>query len=376
KVVDYAQVQADISTGHPTQFNTSFHSDIDAPDLRKISNSPYSYKRWLTLILQSRDLSPSAVQQVSLTDSQTRLLLQACNASFQIGRVNPTLAEDLADEIAPAFSHLRFLPEGLFVRLDDCSPKAGAQIIPGRKFLHTIDKFILRIVTSGRFQAALEYLDLRDFAVPISKLKEQGKTQGALKCLDEFLVAKAGAKMSDLYSDMWDDCESYFGEQQEDAKAKGKMDWTPLPIEAPKTREEAIELRRISAKENAKDPTEPTKLYDIIQSNKDAAELDKTGSYLSIQVDSLAFETFTKLFGNSKPRKRIIWEDLEYSLELIGFSSRSIYGICTYFIADEAISELLLTIKHPYKSEVPSRTPVILARRLLKAYRWNLSSFS
>ncbi|KAK1522305.1 uncharacterized protein CCOS01_10017, partial [Colletotrichum costaricense] len=113
-------------------------------------------KRWLTLILQSRDLSPSAVQQVSLTDSQTRLLLQACNASFQIDRVNLTLAEDLADEIAPAFSHLHFLPEGLFVHLDDCSPKAGAQIIPDRKSLHTIDKFILRIVTSGRFQAALE----------------------------------------------------------------------------------------------------------------------------------------------------------------------------------------------------------------------------
>ncbi|KAK1714281.1 hypothetical protein BDP67DRAFT_489137 [Colletotrichum lupini] len=130
-------------------------------------------------------------------------------------------------------------------------------------------------------------LDLSEFAVPISKLKERGKTEGALKCLDEFLVAKAGANMSDLYSDMWDDCGSYFGEQHEDAKAK----------------------------ENAKDPTEPTKLYDIIQSNKDAAELDKTVFYLSIQDDSLAFETFTKLFEDSKPRKRIIWEDLEYSLE-------------------------------------------------------------
>ncbi|KAK1445800.1 hypothetical protein CMEL01_10043, partial [Colletotrichum melonis] len=88
--------------------------------------------------------------------SQTRLLLQACNASFQIGRVNLTLAEDLADEIAPAFSHLRLLPEGLFVRLDDCSSKDGAQIIPGRKPLHTIDEIILRIVISGRCQAALE----------------------------------------------------------------------------------------------------------------------------------------------------------------------------------------------------------------------------
>ncbi|KAI3532867.1 hypothetical protein CSPX01_13202 [Colletotrichum filicis] len=158
-------------------------------------------------------------------------------------------------------------------------------------------------------------LGLSEFAVPISKLKERGKTEGALKCRDEFLVAKAGANMIDLYSDMWDDCGSYFGEQHEDAKVKGKMDWIPLPIEAPKTREEAIGFRRIWAEENAKDLTEPMKLYDIIRSNKDATELDKTGFCLSIPVDSLAFETFTKLFGNSKPRKRIIWEDLEYSLE-------------------------------------------------------------
>ncbi|KAI3556097.1 hypothetical protein CABS01_13043 [Colletotrichum abscissum] len=83
-------------------------------------------------------------------------------------------------------------------------------------------------------------LGLSEFAVPIIKLKERGKTEGALKCLDEFLVAKAGANMIDLYSDMWDDCGSYFGEQHEDAKVKGKMDWIPLPIEAPKTREELL----------------------------------------------------------------------------------------------------------------------------------------
>ncbi|KXH37265.1 hypothetical protein CNYM01_01278 [Colletotrichum nymphaeae SA-01] len=228
-------------------------------------------------------------------------------------------------------------------------------------------------------EEVVDSLGRSEFAVPINKLKEQGKTEGALKRLDEFLVAKAGAKMSDLYSVMLTECGSYLGEQHRDAKAKGKMDWTPLPIDAPKTREEVIELRRTSAKDNAKDPTEPTKLYDIIHSNKWAAELDETGFYLSppgsIHVDSPAFETFTKLFGNSKPRKRIIWEDLEYSLERIGFSSRSIYGICTYFIADKDIAELPLTIKHPYKSEVSGRKSVILARRLLKAHEWNASAY-
>ncbi|EXF76446.1 hypothetical protein CFIO01_11833 [Colletotrichum fioriniae PJ7] len=76
---------------------------------------------------------------------------------FNRGRpFQPHTREDLADAVAPAFAHLRFPPGGLFVRLDDCSPKDGGQTIPGRKSLHTIDDIILRIVTSSRCQVALE----------------------------------------------------------------------------------------------------------------------------------------------------------------------------------------------------------------------------
>ncbi|KAH0441244.1 hypothetical protein CcaCcLH18_02154 [Colletotrichum camelliae] len=154
--VDFSAVKADIDTGKPINFNTCFHSEDEAPDKARTSNEPYSYERWLSLILTSRNLSPDAVQKVTFTRSQARLLYEACSASIQIKRVNLAMAEDLNDEIAPALSTLSFPPEGLFVRLDACSPKDGAHKVPGKLSLHSVDEIILRLVTSGRCRTALE----------------------------------------------------------------------------------------------------------------------------------------------------------------------------------------------------------------------------
>ncbi|EQB53894.1 hypothetical protein CGLO_06339 [Colletotrichum gloeosporioides Cg-14] len=154
--IDFSAVQADIDTGKPANFNTCFHSEDEAPDKGRTSNEPYSYERWLPLILASRNLSSDVVQKVSFTQSQARLLHDACSASIQVKRVNLTMAEDLNDEIAAALSTLRFPPEGLFVRLDACSPKDGAHKVPGKMSLHSVEEIILRLVTSGRCRAALE----------------------------------------------------------------------------------------------------------------------------------------------------------------------------------------------------------------------------
>ncbi|KXH32926.1 hypothetical protein CSIM01_07553 [Colletotrichum simmondsii] len=400
--IDYAVIEARDQNQH--EHYDKFYQSICLQILSNVCN--YEYTRTQSLLKRNlskgsklmkrgtNGLDPAGNYALKLrgkpqefikSDPQLHILLTLCQPETTAAKAVswlkklgdlyqkiPLEREKFSEEVVDSLGSL-----AIIVNFIENATKAISMPPPSRK------KGQMFIIRAQELEAEINELkkdlDLSEFAVPISKLKEQGKTEGALKRPDEFVVAKAGAKMSDLYSVMLHDCNSYLYEQREDAKAKGKMDWTPLPIEAPKTREELIELRRTSAKDNAKDPTEPTKLYDIIHSNKWAAELDETGFYFSppdsIQVDSLAFETFTKLFGNSKPRKRIVWEDLEYSLEGIGFSSRSIYGICTYFIADKDIAELPLTIKHPYKSEVSGRTSVILARRLLKAYEWNASAF-
>ncbi|KAK3936646.1 hypothetical protein QBC46DRAFT_394556 [Diplogelasinospora grovesii] len=155
---DLEAVEAQGSSSASTKnFNTSFHSAHEAPDLEVPSEAPYSFKRWLPLILRSRNLTSSAgVQTVSLTRPQARLLFRACEGSILTGTLNRMYADDLQDEIVPLLStQLAFPPEGLFLRLDACSPKDGVQNPPGKASLHTVEEVILRIVTSTRARNAL-----------------------------------------------------------------------------------------------------------------------------------------------------------------------------------------------------------------------------
>lgn len=156
KIIDYEDVSRDIATSNPTiHFNTSFHTKDEAPDLEPPSEAPSYFRRWLPLILRTRDMPPTAAQTIGLSRSQAKLLVEAANGSIQTRAINRMYAEDLEDEIAPALSSVSFPPEGLFMRLDAFSPKDGACRVPGRRSLHTVDEAILRLVTSSRARNAL-----------------------------------------------------------------------------------------------------------------------------------------------------------------------------------------------------------------------------
>lgn len=161
--VPFAEVAADLARPQPINFNTSFHSRDEAPDLddddddvNEPSEAPYSFKRWLPLILRSRGLSRADVQVVSLSRPQAQLLLEAMEASAQLDHVNRLYREDLDDVVAaPALSGIVFPPGGLFARLDACSPKDGAQTRPGERAIRSVDDLLLRLVTSGRARSAV-----------------------------------------------------------------------------------------------------------------------------------------------------------------------------------------------------------------------------
>lgn len=154
--IPYTTVKHDIDTNtRPKHFNTAFHTADEAPGFERPSEAPYSFNRWLPVILQSRNLPSEALQVVRLTASQTRVLVQACDASIPKGSINLVLAEDVEDVIEPAFSGLIFPPEGLFMRLDACSPKDGAQLVPGQVAVHSVKEAVLRLVTSLRCRNAI-----------------------------------------------------------------------------------------------------------------------------------------------------------------------------------------------------------------------------
>lgn len=157
--VDYDDVKQAITEPNQREFNTFFHTLEEAPDITDIpSEAPYSFKRWLPLILSTRSIPPAAVQTVTLSRPQARLLLDAAEGSLQTGTVNRMFAEDLDDMIKPLLrTRLAFPPEGLFLRLDACSPKDGAQLVPGRLALHRVDEVVLRLVTSRRARNSLSH---------------------------------------------------------------------------------------------------------------------------------------------------------------------------------------------------------------------------
>jgi hypothetical protein len=154
--VDYTNVEQATKDPYQRQFNTSFHSFDEARDLAVPSEAPYSFKRWLPLILSTRGLGPADVQTVTLSRSQARLLLNTAEGSIQAGTINRMFAEDLNDEIKPWLEkYLTFPPDGLFLRLDACSPKDGAHLVPGKIALHSVEETILRLVTSTRARNSL-----------------------------------------------------------------------------------------------------------------------------------------------------------------------------------------------------------------------------
>ncbi|KAF4944885.1 hypothetical protein FSARC_14555 [Fusarium sarcochroum] len=155
--IDYKEVESDCQNVPPTKFNTCFHPPDEIPahggsyrHLSRPSEAPYSFERWLPLILRTRNLDEREAQVVKLTQAQAKLLLAASGSSIITGGPNRAYQEDIEEEIFPAFSSLIFPPEGLFMRLDRCSPKDGRQTVPGRFSLHSPNDTLLRLITSQR----------------------------------------------------------------------------------------------------------------------------------------------------------------------------------------------------------------------------------
>ncbi|KAI0541586.1 hypothetical protein GGR58DRAFT_433893 [Xylaria digitata] len=138
------------------RFNTSFHTEREAPDLPiRPSEKPYSFKRWLPLILRSRGLASSDLQTVTFPLAQARLLLQVADASLPSGSINRIYQEEIDQEVVPSFDSLVFPPEGLFMRLEACSAKDGVQKIPGKSALRSVGEILLPLLTSLRARNAL-----------------------------------------------------------------------------------------------------------------------------------------------------------------------------------------------------------------------------
>ncbi|KAJ6789275.1 hypothetical protein PWT90_02141 [Aphanocladium album] len=146
--IDYALVRADLDAGVPTNFNTCFHTEQDAPDFPVPTSRPYGFDKWLPLILESRGIDRSACQTAALSRGKVATILSAARSSIQTGTMSRAYAEDLQDEIYPVFAALKYPPEGLFMRLGGCSLKDAAS--DGQMAVFSANDAVLQISTSLR----------------------------------------------------------------------------------------------------------------------------------------------------------------------------------------------------------------------------------
>ncbi|WKT44497.1 hypothetical protein QSH57_009350 [Fusarium oxysporum f. sp. vasinfectum] len=133
---NYEEVESDCQNVPPTKFNTCFHTVEEIPahestnHLSRPSEAPYSFERWLPLVLKTRNLDAKVAQIVKLTRAEAKLVVAASGTSIITGEHNRAYQEDIQEEIIPHLSSLDFPAEGLFMRLDRCSPKDGRQAVP------------------------------------------------------------------------------------------------------------------------------------------------------------------------------------------------------------------------------------------------------
>lgn len=153
--IDIDSVHKDCDHGQTTKFNTCFHSAESLPQgIEAPSEAPYAFRRRLPLILESRGLNSSAAQIIHLSRHQAQVIVDSSASSILAGQLNRAAEEDLQDEVFPTFRSLIYPPEGLFMRLDGCSPKdATCRLHGGRQpqsvILSTMD-IILWLSSSQR----------------------------------------------------------------------------------------------------------------------------------------------------------------------------------------------------------------------------------
>lgn len=127
-------------------YNSNFHTYDEARGEPIPSEIPQSFKRWLPLIARSQNIPPERIQTIILTKAQAQLIIDASRSSLHTRELSRIYAEEL-EELASSFQSLIFPSEGLFLRLDACSPKDGVR---GVSPLKTVQDIVLRLTTSHR----------------------------------------------------------------------------------------------------------------------------------------------------------------------------------------------------------------------------------
>lgn len=149
-----------VNTKH---FNTSFHPIEDIPsshpecfDLTQVpSEKPYRFGRWVDLIARQHNLEKNSFWVIRLTRPQAKHLLDAMSVSIVTRELSHVHKDHFKKWLNPSLSVISFGKDGIFVRLNDCSPEDGVQARANDPSIRTIRELLLRLTTSDRTRTAI-----------------------------------------------------------------------------------------------------------------------------------------------------------------------------------------------------------------------------
>ncbi|CZR66002.1 uncharacterized protein PAC_15902 [Phialocephala subalpina] len=140
------KIDSALVAANEENYNSNFHTEAEAPGEFIPTEVPQSFERWLPLIVRSQNIPLERVQTITLTNAQAQLIIDASRSSLHTRELSRIYAEEL-EELASLFQSLLFPAQGLFLRLDACSPKDGVR---GVSPLKTTKDIVLRLTTSHR----------------------------------------------------------------------------------------------------------------------------------------------------------------------------------------------------------------------------------
>ncbi|GAO19768.1 hypothetical protein UVI_02041690 [Ustilaginoidea virens] len=200
----------------------------------------------------------------------------------------------------------------------------------------------------ARLQAGV---DLRDFAVPIDHLLQDGMAAGALAAMDDHLRSSTlGATMRAAYQNMTSECAAELAERHQRARAQmDQSDDAPCPRfpaaaasppgQAPPRREK--EKRRggggggvvvVEAAAVAANPTDASNGLPV------GVGADGRAPTPRVPVDAATARVFDAIFRKSEARGPVGWDAFEAAMARLGFSVVPKFGSVVSFLPPSTMS--------------------------------------
>ncbi|RAK96493.1 uncharacterized protein BO80DRAFT_224788 [Aspergillus ibericus CBS 121593] len=218
-------------------------------------------------------------------------------------------------------------------------------------------------------------IDLSKHVIPIEKIGQPEKAEGALKALDGFIFFKMGADVGFLYDHLNRSCmtdlQNQYAEQKARSGQASQMSAT-LPAPGPSTRKAQLKPQQEKGPTTRRAQNSDFRIYPATESHDTiSASVSPT-----FKLKLSTYNTFWTLFSHSGTGGSISWTAFEEAMADIDFSvSPTIGSFFTFSPPKEYPVQKTITLRRPQKLLIEGYGMSLVGRRLARKYGWGKKTF-